>query len=71
VYVTVDDAPVAGPTPAASRFYPRPPRDRDYRVLVELADRTHKVIDRQTVDFESPQGGSHHTVAADPATIPG
>jgi hypothetical protein len=31
-----------------------------HRVLIELADPAHKIIDRQTVSFEIPQAGSGH-----------
>jgi hypothetical protein len=31
-----------------------------HRVLIELADPAHKVIDSQTVEFEIPQRAAHH-----------
>jgi hypothetical protein len=55
VHVTVDDAPwhfvdASGETLIVVGLKPGP-----HKVLVELADPTHRVIDRQTVSFEVPQ----------------
>ena len=55
VHVTVDDAPwhfvdASGETIIVVGLLPGP-----HKVLVELADPTHRVIDRQTVGFEIPQ----------------
>jgi hypothetical protein len=54
VHVTVDDAPwhfvdASGETLIVVGLKPGP-----HKVLVELADPTHRVIDRQTVNFEVP-----------------
>jgi len=55
VHVTVDDAPwhfvdASGETLIVVGLKPGP-----HKVLVELADPTHRVIDRQTVSFVVPQ----------------
>lgn len=55
VHVTVDDLPwhfvdASGETIIVVGLPPGP-----HKVLVELADPTHHVIDRQTVSFEIPQ----------------
>jgi hypothetical protein len=60
MHVTVDDAPwhwadASGEPLIIQGLLPGP-----HRVLIELADPTHKVMDSQTVDFEIPQGGLHH-----------
>ena len=54
VHVTVDDAPwhfvdASGETIIVVGLQPGP-----HKLLVELADPTHRVIDRQTVTFEVP-----------------
>ncbi|WP_352127880.1 DUF6130 family protein [Mesorhizobium sp. dw_380] len=54
VHITVDDAPwhfvdASGETIIVVGLKPGP-----HRVLVELADPTHHVIDRQTVSFDVP-----------------
>ncbi|MEI9886108.1 MAG: DUF6130 family protein [Rhizomicrobium sp.] len=55
VHITVDDAPwhfvdASGETIIVVGLKPGP-----HKVLVELADPTHKVIARQTVDFAVPE----------------
>jgi hypothetical protein len=55
VHITVDDAPwhfvdASGETVIVVGLPPGP-----HKVLFELADPTHHVIDRQTVSFEIPQ----------------
>ena len=60
VPVTVNDAPWhwadASGEPLVIQGLPPGP----HRVMIELADPTHKVIDSQTVNFEIPKGRSHH-----------
>jgi hypothetical protein len=55
LHVTVDDAPwhwvdASGEPLIIQRLTPGP-----HRVLIELADPTHRVIDSETVSFEIPQ----------------
>jgi hypothetical protein len=60
LHVTVDDAPwhwadASGEPLIIQGLLPGP-----HRVLIELADPSHKVIDSQTVEFEIPQRAAHH-----------
>jgi hypothetical protein len=61
IHVTVDDAPwhfadASGQTIILVGLPPGP-----HKVLVELADPTHKVIDSHTVNFVVPDTGKAHT----------
>jgi hypothetical protein len=60
IHVTVDDAPwhfvdASGETVIVVGLRPGP-----HKVLIELADPTHRVIDSKTVSFEIPQRPSAH-----------
>ena len=55
LHITVDDAPWhwldgSGEPVVLNGFLPGP-----HKLLIELADPTHKIIDRSTVTFEIPQ----------------
>jgi hypothetical protein len=60
VHVTVDDSPwhwvdASGEPLIIQGLAPGP-----HRILIELADPTHRVIDRQTVNVEIPQHPAAH-----------